>query len=475
MAMLVDQNGLFVFKSDHYIYLNLTTQEVEDHLNITQMSFNIPFSTIDAALRWDDTIVFFFKGMDCIKYDTTKKSVVPGYPKKIIFEWKGIWPSDLSDAIKIGDKVFFFRRTQYISYDVLLGKPDTGYPKSIADGWPGVWGSIDGAEYMGQDKVLFLNDGEVILYDLKRDRADTGYPISIHSYLESYKDHTTSNNIDTAVPTIHAYVSAIITAKKKITANYLSAIDNFDTLIQSTAPSAEIQPHALSSVLQIGLATIEKIIATTLKEPIGSALQPIMDLIHRASNTISTAPNHALSGTEWMGAVRRSLTNLFAEEQSVERLNLQLESAYELYDKDTRDRYITSLKNEMPVLQTLEFPSAEQLELAIYTAWINQNVDGEGIDDTGHIDIRLIDGGNRSSATVQAPLGDQIAAALNGIMDKAGITHLADLDTVKKVSKGDIIAYFERDNSLRSNPMNNDSAIPFMLDDSWKSVERFTT
>lgn len=59
-------------------------------------------------------------------------------------------------------------------------------------------------------------------------------------------------------------------------------------------------------------------------------------------------------------------------------------------------------------------------------------------------------------------------------MVKAGIIRLADLDVVKKVSKGDVIAYFERDNFLQSNQGNNDSSIPFRLDDSWKNIERFT-
>lgn len=474
MCALLINNGFFVFQGNTYLFHDLLAKNADTLPKSIQAGFSIPYSTIDAALRWDDQTVFFFKGMDYVKYDMTKKAVVPGYPKKIFLDWKGIWPSDLSDAMMIHDKVFFFRRAQYISYDIQLGKADNDYPRPITDGWHGVWNNIDGAEYMGQDKALFLKDGQVILYDLKYDRADTGYPTSLHSHLKSYGEENTPDGLTAAAKTIHAYASAIITAKNKIATNYLSAIDNFRTLIQSAVPSEEIQPHVLSSVLQIGLATIEKILAATLKEPIRSALQPIIDLTHGASDTINTEANHALSGTDWLDQVQQSLTNLFSADQSAERLKMQLESDCELYDEETRDSHITNLKNEMTVLQTLELPSVEKLELAIYTAWINQNVAGEGLNDPGHIEIRVVDDGNRNSATVQAPFGDKIASALNGIMAKAGISRLANLDVVKKVFKGDVIAYFERDNSLRSNHEHNDSSMPFMLDDSWKNIERFT-
>lgn len=186
MSVLLKNNGLFIFHGDSYLYHDLAVRKIDDQSKSLQTSFNIPFSMIDAVLRWDDEIVFFFKGMDCLKYDLTKNSVIPGYPKKILFEWKGIWLSDFSDAIKIGDKVFFFRKTQYISYDVKLGKADTGYPKLIADGWHGVWESVDGAEYLGKDKVFFLKGDQVIQYDLKRRRADSGYPLNLDDYVKSY-------------------------------------------------------------------------------------------------------------------------------------------------------------------------------------------------------------------------------------------------------------------------------------------------
>lgn len=150
--------------------------------------------------------------MDCVKYDLTKKGVAPGYPKKILFEWKGIWPSDLSDAIRINDKVIFFRRTQYISYDIQLGKADNGYPKPITEGWHGVWDNFDGVEHLGEGKVLFLKENHVIQYDLNRGQADAGYPVTILSFLQSYGGNNTPNNIDTAVQTIRDYVSAIMLA-----------------------------------------------------------------------------------------------------------------------------------------------------------------------------------------------------------------------------------------------------------------------
>ena len=259
MAILASKNSLFIFQGDHYVSLDLIARKIDDQQNNIPMSFNIPYSTIDAALRWDDEIVFFFKGMDCIKYDLTKKSVVPGYPKKIIFEWKGIWPSDLSDAIKICDKVFFFRRLQYISYDILLGKPDTGYPKSITDGWPGVWDNIDGAEYLGQGKVLFLKEDQVIQYDLEHKQTEGGYPQNIHSYLQSYRLNNAPNDSNHDMQTIRDYALAVTTARAKILSSYLSAIHNFNNTIQGSS-SSEANPNTLSVVLKAGLATTKQLL-----------------------------------------------------------------------------------------------------------------------------------------------------------------------------------------------------------------------
>ncbi len=185
-ALLID-DSLIIFHGDTCRSLNLAAKTIDDRAKEIRKSFNIPFSRAEAALRWDEKTVFFFKGMDSLKYDLLKKSVVSGYPKKILFEWKGVWLSDIGDAVRINDKVFFFRKKQYLSYDVHLGKADTGYPRPIAEDWPGVWESIDGVEYLGQGKILFLKGDQVIQYDLDLGKTDSPYPLTLDEFVKSYR------------------------------------------------------------------------------------------------------------------------------------------------------------------------------------------------------------------------------------------------------------------------------------------------
>jgi Hemopexin len=195
MSLLLNKNGLFLFHGDTYLYLDLAAKEVGDRQKTIQMSFNIPFSTVDAALRWNDETVFFFKGMDCLRYDLTSKSVAPRYPKKILFEWKGIWPTDISDAVLVGDKVYFFRRTQFIVFDVNSARAETGYPRPLTERWPGVWESIDGVECLERDQMLFLKDDQVMQYDMNLWKMTPPYARKLDDFVKSYRP---SNNGETS-------------------------------------------------------------------------------------------------------------------------------------------------------------------------------------------------------------------------------------------------------------------------------------
>lgn len=188
MSALLRGKLLYIFRGTNYICYDLNTREQQPsgERNI-QQSFNIPISIIDGAFNYDDNIIFFFRGMDCIKYEANKKNVKSGYPKKIILEWKGIWASDISDVMRINDKTFFFRKTQYIRFDIGLNKADNGYPRSISEDWNGVWESIDGAEYLKQGKALFFKNNQVIQYDLDNDKSDEGYPMALEDYIKHYQ------------------------------------------------------------------------------------------------------------------------------------------------------------------------------------------------------------------------------------------------------------------------------------------------
>jgi hypothetical protein len=188
MSALLRGKLLYIFRGTHYICYDIDTRKQEPfgERNIEEL-FNIPISIIDGALDYDNDIIFFFRGMDCFKYEANEQNIISGYPKKIIFEWKGIWASDISDVMRINDKIFFFRKTQYIRYDISLKKADNGYPKSISEDWNGIWESIDGAVYLKQGKALFFKNNQVIQYDLENDKSDEGYPMELEDYIKQYQ------------------------------------------------------------------------------------------------------------------------------------------------------------------------------------------------------------------------------------------------------------------------------------------------
>lgn len=473
MSLLLNKNSLFVFHGDTYRCLDLAAKRVDDQLKVIQMSFNIPFSTIDAALGWDDDTVFFFKGMDCIKYDLLKQSVLPGYPRKILFEWKGIWPSNVTDALKIGDKVFFYRGTQYISYDVPLRKADTGYPKPIADGWLGVWDSVDGAEYMGQDKVLFLKEAQVIQYDLAGKQADIGYPLPIRSYVQAYGINNTPDAVDADMQTIRNYISAVTAARTKITTSYLSAVHNFLTTIHGALPS-EAGPNTLSVVLKAGLAMAKQLLVTERAAATGAVLRPLVDLLERISDEIDTSIT-AYEGEDWLNGVRLAVASAGGRDQSGDELRAQVEEEYKRNDADGRSGYLARLTNELPAIQTIEPSLVQKLELSMYTAWINRHFDDDCMSGNGYLHIQFADDDTLSSATIRSPLGDKIAAALNRIMPEAGVTRLMELDVVKNVSKGDVCVCFERNNVIRKTPVSDEALATSISDDAWQHVTQFTS
>jgi hypothetical protein len=187
MSLLLNKNGLSLFHGDTYRHFDFAAREVDDPEKAIQASFNIPFSTVDAALGWDTETVFFFKGMDCVKYDLIRKSVAPGYPKKILFEWKGIWPTDIRDAVRVDDKVYFFRGTQFIVFDVGSGRAETGYPRPLAERWPGIWETIDGVEYLGRGQMLFLKDDQVMQYDMSLGKMHPPYAHKLDDFVKSYR------------------------------------------------------------------------------------------------------------------------------------------------------------------------------------------------------------------------------------------------------------------------------------------------
>lgn len=284
-----------------------------------------------------------------------------------------------------------------------------------------------------------------------------------------------SNDFETDMQTIRDYVRAVVETKNKMATAYLSAIDNFQTTVQSASPT-EAKPDILTVVLKTGLKTIEKIAVTAVKEATQADLGPLVDMVHAIYDEVERANKAAqsLEVGEWIKNARTAITNAYTQDQSGEGLRNQLESEYKNNDEGGRGGYIAGIQNELAAVNSIQVPKAEVIEVAFYTSWINQHFNNDCIDGTGIIYLQFDDDGTVKSASVNAPQGDKIAGALNNVMSRAGVSGLMNLDVVKKACKGDACMCFEGNNVVRK-AASDDSVQAFLTSpDSWKLLTRFS-
>ncbi len=199
-------------------------------------------------------------------------------------------------------------------------------------------------------------------------------------------------------------------------------------------------------------------------------LQAVSDEIDRAAKA---AQSYAVGA--WIKSVRTSVANSYTQGQTGEDLRKQLVDEYNQNDEGGRGGYIAGIQNELSAIQTVAAPKAEAIEVALYTAWINQYFNSDCIDGSGIININFDSNGKPGSAKVVAPLGDKIAAALNTAMDGAKVSTLMDLDVVKKVCKDDACACFEGNNTVRKSVLDDDTQVFLSNPETWSQFKRFPT
>lgn len=134
----------------------------------------------DAAVNWGTGKAYFFRGSEYIRYDILLDQVDAGYPLPISTHW-GNWPSTwtgVDAAVNWNNgKAYFFRGSEYVRVDVAAKAVDAGYPKSIATNWPGVWSSgIEFVTTLPSGKAYFFKGSQYTRYDIAADHADAGYP-----------------------------------------------------------------------------------------------------------------------------------------------------------------------------------------------------------------------------------------------------------------------------------------------------------
>lgn len=145
---------------------------------------------VDAAGESLARKVYLFRDDQCVRVDYDKKTVDPGYPRKIAEEWPGVEFERIDAVMATGpDSVYFFSGNKYARFNALAGRVDEGYPDLVQRRWLGVtFDRVDAAIHWVDGKVYFFRDDQYIRYDTVTQRADPEYPKALVGvYVEDWQ------------------------------------------------------------------------------------------------------------------------------------------------------------------------------------------------------------------------------------------------------------------------------------------------
>src|SRR5262249_27225905 len=130
----------------------------------------------------------------------------------------------------------------------------------------------------------------------------------------------------------------------------------------------------------------------------------------------------------------------------------------------------------------------QEVELAMYEAWINGNFSGDCMDGSGTVVLQFDSDGNPQSATVNAPLGDRVAARINDVIGELDHEHSKDggeavrtvarlthLDGVKKVCRATACMCFEGNNVIRKDVLDDGTHQFLTSENQWRQFTSFST
>ncbi|XP_068684571.1 uncharacterized protein [Montipora foliosa] len=127
----------FIFKGSRF-WTFKNRIPIKGPSNLSEINLPADVHNMDAAVEWGaNGHLYIFKGNMFWRYDSLRKSIDPGYPKRIQSNLPDL-PSNLNAALQWKNgRTYFFKDFQYYSLDDTSIRIRKGYPKSITTYWMG--------------------------------------------------------------------------------------------------------------------------------------------------------------------------------------------------------------------------------------------------------------------------------------------------------------------------------------------------
>lgn len=279
---------------------------------------------------------------------------------------------------------------------------------------------------------------------------------------------------DTDIQTIGEYAQAVADVQAKIAFAYTTALANVETTFQQASPE-EARPDVVGVMLKSGVKAIEKIAVTAVKTQTGADLGPVVEMVHAIGSELDRAQQAGASQAagEWIRGFRTSVANAYTQGQGAAALREKLIADYNQGDEGQRAWTIGGVQNELAAVKTINPPRTENIEVAMYEAWINQFFDSDCMNGNGSVILQFNGDGALETCRVNAPLGSRVAGAMNGIMVAAGVERIMDLQVVKKVCRVDSCMCFEPNGVVRKGTDDAEAESFLSSSDTWTLARRF--
>jgi hypothetical protein len=187
-ASFRDGNYIHFMKNGYVTkYHNYYKEVVAGYPKLLSSVWNsFPFTSVDAALNFENGYVYFFSGNMYTKYNLSTQNQEDGYPHTIDWGWNvnSIFNSGIDAAVNNGTSyVYFFKDGNYTKYDVVSKTEVLGYPHTISWGWYGdgmYTSDIDAAISLDATYLYMFKGEEYIKYNLStKTIAASYYPMDI--------------------------------------------------------------------------------------------------------------------------------------------------------------------------------------------------------------------------------------------------------------------------------------------------------